>query len=209
MPQRTWALGNRLSSSGPLWAAAVGRWEETALVSFCCCVSEDTLRSWACKLVFRLWRDLLLPSFPQALSVLLKFCQRSSPKCTGPVVSLPKEFQPFYAHTRVLPLFPRRPDRWGFPWASLLKALAGSVCHSLRFSFLSFSREKLARSVVQSQKHRLCLGFESSESSTSNFTAAGKRCRPVCQTVAKPNKNLEHRALPLPTQTKALPFSCH
>lgn len=189
------------------------RWEETALVSCCCRVSEGTLRSWACKLVFGLWRDLFLPSFPQAfpqaVSVLLKFHQRSSPKSTGPVFSLPKEFQPFYAHTRVLPVFPRRPDLWRFPWASLLKKLAGSVRHSLRFSFLSISREKLARSVVQSQKHRLRLGSESSKSSTSNFTAAGKRCRPVCQTVAKPNKNLEHRALPLPTQTMAFPFSCH
>lgn len=88
--QRTGTLGNRLPSSGPLWAAAVGRWEETVLVSFCCHESEGTLRSWACKLAFRLWRDLLLPSFPQVLTVLLKFRQRAVLKAQGLCFHFPR-----------------------------------------------------------------------------------------------------------------------
>lgn len=72
-----------------------------------------------------------------------------------------------------------------------------SASQGLRFSFLSVSREKLARSMARAQKPRLGLESESSESIVSKSTEAGKRCRPVCQALANPNRNLGVQGTPL------------
>lgn len=72
-----------------------------------------------------------------------------------------------------------------------------SASHILRFSFLRISREKLAKSMAQAQKPRLGLESESSKFIVSKCTAAGKRCRPVWQALANPNRCLGVQGTPL------------